>query len=56
MGTATAADDVVSDAPVLKRHHGGVQVGPSGRHGVSELTGKFIRKATPWLKQNGART
>ena len=48
-GDVAAADDV-RDAPAPKRKHGGAQVGPSGRHGVYELTGRNIRKATPWLK------
>ena len=47
-GDIAAADDV-RDAPAPKRQHGGAQVGPSGRHGVHELTGAAIRKDTPWL-------
>jgi len=45
-----AAGDDAPDAPAPKRQSGGVQVGQSGRHGVCELTGRHIRKATPWLK------
>ena len=45
---AAAAD--VPDAHAPKRRGGGAQVGRSGRHGVNELTGRAIRKATPWLK------
>ena len=51
---ASAADDVVPDAPAPKRKHEGAQVGPSGRHGVYELTGRNIRKATPLLKWRAA--
>jgi len=45
-----AAGDVVRDAPLPKRQPGGAQVGPSGRHGVWELTKRDIGKDTPWLK------
>ena len=45
-----AATNDVPDASVPKRYRGGAQVGPSGRHGVDELTGKTVVKATPWLK------
>ena len=46
-----AAGDVVRDAPAPKRQTGGAgaQVGQSGCHGVYELTGRHIRKTTPWL-------
>ena len=45
-----AAGDVVPDAPAPKRQSGGAQVGESGRHGVTELTGAMISQDTPWLK------
>jgi len=45
-----AADDVVPEVPAPKRRSGGACVGPSGRHGVHERTGRDIGKATPWLK------
>jgi len=45
-----AAGDDVRDAPAPKRKSGGAQAGKSGRHGVYEITGEHIRKATPWLK------
>ena len=48
-GDVAAADDVPV-APALKRQRGGVKVGPSGRHGVSAVTGTSLRKHTPWLK------
>jgi len=48
-GDVAAADDVPG-APTLKRQNGGAQAGKSGRHGVHELIGRNIRKATPWLK------
>jgi len=47
-GDSAAADDV-PDAPAPKRRSGGARVGKSGRHGVYELTGIYIRKDTPWL-------
>ena len=48
-GDVAAADDV-SDAPAPKRKSRGAHVGKSGRHGVYELTGRKLRKHTPWLK------
>ena len=48
-GDVASADDV-PDAPAPKRRHGGVHVGPSGRHGVDELDDEHIKKATPWLR------
>jgi hypothetical protein len=48
-GDVAAADDV-PDAPAPKRQSGGAQTRKSGRHGVIELTGRSIRKDTPWLK------
>ena len=48
-----AAADDEADVPAPKRKHGGARVGPSGRHGVHQLTGADIRKATPWLKWRG---
>jgi len=44
-----AAGDEVRDVPAPKRKDGGAKAGQSGRHGVDELTGGNIRKATPWL-------
>jgi len=49
-----AAGDDVRDAPAPKRNPRGARVGKSGRHGVYELTGRNIRKATLWL--TGARS
>jgi len=42
--------DAVPEAPPPKRINGGAQARSYGRHGVTELTGASIRKATPWLK------
>jgi len=46
-----AADDDVRDARAPRRQPGGAQVGQSGRHGVTELTGRNLSKGTPWLKR-----
>jgi len=46
---AVAVGDDVPDAPAPKRHTRAAQAGKSGRHGVTELTGLAIQKATPWL-------
>ena len=48
--TEIVSDDDEPDAPAPKRHPGGAQVGKSGRHGVYELTERYIRKDTPWLE------
>ena len=44
-----AAADDLPDAPPLKWRPGGARAGQSGRHGVTELTGKSIREDTPSL-------
>ena len=44
-----AAVDDVADAPAPKRHRGGAQVGPSGRHGVYERTEEWISMGTSCL-------
>ena len=54
-GRGDVAADVGVDASSPKRKSGGAhQGGESGRHGVYELTEKFLSKATPWLEW-GAR-
>jgi len=45
-----AAGNGEPDAPPPKQQRGGAQVGQSGRHGVSELTGRHLRKGAPRLK------
>ena len=45
-----ATGDDVPDAPAPKRQTGGAQAGKSGRHGVYKLTGRYIKKDTPWLE------
>ena len=49
-GDSAVANEVVPGAPPPKRQQGCMQVGKSGRHGVTELDYKHTNKATPWLK------